>query len=96
MASVIDKNGKSKSGSDVASVATSVASKNKKKFTNTSDLNIDVYADTRKALKVGELYAGSVCDVLNVCGNMICIQYIVGSTGAYKVGWIDCSGKEVQ
>lgn len=62
-----------------------------KDFKNSSGKTLPVYADTKKAMKVGEVYAGTTCYALDQQGNMVCIRYKVNSTGAYKVGWVDYS-----
>ena len=60
-----------------------------KDFTNSSGKKLTVYADTKKALKVGEVYAGTTCKALDQQGSMVCVRYKVNATGAYKVGWVD-------
>ena len=60
-----------------------------KDFTNSSGKKLIVYADTKKNMKVGEVYAGTTCKALDQQGNMVCVRYKVNTTGAYKVGWVD-------
>ncbi len=60
-----------------------------KEFKNTSGRTLTVYADTKKALRVGEMYAGTICKALDQQSGMVCVRYKVNATGAYKVGWVD-------
>lgn len=60
-----------------------------KDFKNTSGKILTVYADTKKATKVGTLFSGSSCKALDQQGSMVCIRYTVTATGAYKVGWVE-------
>lgn len=60
-----------------------------KTFKNTSGKKLTVYADTKKNMKVGDLYTGTTCKALDQQGSMVCVRYTVNTTGAYKVGWVD-------
>lgn len=60
-----------------------------KDFINSSGKKLTVYADTKKNMKVGEVYAGTSCKALDQQGSMVCIRYKVNTTGAYKVGWVE-------
>ena len=60
-----------------------------KDFKNASGKKLTVYADTKKNMKVGEVYAGTTCKALDQQGSMVCVRYKVTATGAYKVGWVD-------
>jgi hypothetical protein len=53
-----------------------------------------VYADNKKQQKVGEVFAGSTCQVIAEQGALAVVLYKVAATGAYKVGFAD--GKGVQ
>lgn len=62
---------------------------NVRDFKNTSGKILAVYADTKKKMKVGDLYMQARCKALDEQGTMVCVRYKVNTTGAYKVGWVE-------
>jgi Flp pilus assembly protein TadD len=51
-----------------------------------------VYADSKMTAKVGEIFAGSTCQVIGEQDGAAIVLYKVAATGAYKVGFADPKG----
>ena len=60
---------------------------NEKTFKNTSGSTLNIFADTKLAMKVGTLPAGNSCKCLGIVDKCALIKYKVVATGATKVGF---------
>lgn len=63
-----------------------------KVFKNTSGKTLDIYADTKKQIKVGSLYTGSSCTRIGEKDGFAIVLYKVNANGSCKVGFTDYLG----
>jgi len=60
-----------------------------KRYINTSNGELPIYADNRLTTKVGALYRGSACSYIMKHGDAVVVLYKVSVNGEYKVGFTD-------
>jgi len=60
-----------------------------KRYINTSERELPIYADNCFTTKVGTLYRGSACSYIMKHGEAVVVLYKVSINGEYKVGFTD-------